>query len=150
MRIRSLSVVSAMTVAALAVVAIAADAVKLDGVKCIIAAKNPAKADKSVDYKGGKVFFCCDNCPKKFDAEKNAVAANHQLVATKQAKQAKCPITGRELDAEQKITVNGAEVAFCCGNCKGKAEKAEGEDQLKMLFSNAAFEKAGFKVAEKK
>ena len=42
--------------------AYAAD-VKLDGVKCIVAAKNDAKADKTRDYKDGKVYFCCDNCP---------------------------------------------------------------------------------------
>ena len=149
MRNRTL-MVSGIVVAMLAAAVFAADAIKLDGVKCVMAAKNAAKADKSVDYKGGKVFFCCDNCPKKFDAEKNSVAANHQLVATKQAKQAKCPLTGRDIDAEQKVTVDGAEVAFCCGNCKGKAEKATGEDQKKLLFSNAAFEKGGFKVAEKK
>ena len=32
-------------------------------------ATNFAKATKSVDYKGGKVFFCCDNCPKGFSAK---------------------------------------------------------------------------------
>ena len=47
------------------------------------------------------------------------------------------------------MTVNGATVAFCCENCQGKAEKATGDDQLKLLFSNEAFEKAGFKVAGK-
>ncbi len=110
--------------------------------------RTSAKAERSVDYKGGKVYFCCGNCPKKFDAEKNAVAANHQLIATKQAKQDKCPVSGQPCKAEHKITVNGATVAFCCPNCKGKAEKATGDDQMTMLFSNAAFDKAGFKVAK--
>ena len=148
MKIRSL-VVGMMSVALLALTVFAADEVKLDGVKCVIATKNAAKADKSVDYKGAKVFFCCENCPKKFDATKNAVAANHQLVATKQAKQEKCPITGKEINAEQKTTVKGVEVAFCCPNCKGKVEKAEGEEQMKLVFDNSAFDK-GFKVAAKK
>ena len=149
MKIRSLTICIS-SVALLALTVIAADDVKLEGVKCIINAKGAAKAETGVDYKGGKVFFCCMNCPKKFDATKNAVAANHQLVATKQAKQEKCPITGRALNDEQKVTVNGAEVTFCCPNCKGKVAKATGEDQLKMVFSNEAFEKAGYKVAAKK
>jgi YHS domain-containing protein len=148
MRIRNV-LVCVSSVALLALTVYAADEVKLEGVKCIINPKAAAKAGTGVDYKGGQVFFCCMNCPKKFDATKNAVAANHQLVATKQAKQEKCPITGRELNAEHKVTINGAEVTFCCPNCKGKVAKAEGEDQLKMVFSNEAFDKAGFKVSKK-
>jgi YHS domain-containing protein len=149
MKIRSL-LLGAISVAFVTMAAFAADAVDLEGVKCIMNPNAPAKADKSVDYKGGKVFFCCGNCPKKFDAEKNAVAANHQLIATKQAKQTKCPISGQKCSPEHKITVKGATVAFCCPNCKGKAEKASGDDQMTMLFSNAAFDKAEFKVAEPK
>ena len=146
MSIRKL-VVGTMSVALLALTAYAAEEVKLDGIKCVIAKNNPAKADKSVDYKGGKVYFCCGNCPKKFDAEKNAVAANHQLVATKQAKQEKCPISGQAINPEHKTTVNGVEVAFCCPNCKGKVEKAEGEAQAKLVFDNKAFDKA-YKVGK--
>lgn len=145
MRIRNL-LVCVSSVALLALTVYAADEVKLEGIKCIMNPKAAAKAETGVDYKGGKVFFCCMNCPKKFDETKNAVAANHQLVATKQAKQEKCPLTGRALNAEQKVTVNGAEVTFCCPNCKGKVAKATGEDQLKLCFSNEAFDKAGFKV----
>ena len=149
MRIRSL-LLCATSVAVLAITVFAAEEVKLDGIKCVMNPKAAAKSASSVDYKGGKVYFCCDNCPKKFDAEKNAVAANHQLVATKQAKQSKCPLSGEPCKPDHKVTVNGATVAFCCEQCQGKAEKATGDDQLKLLFSNAAFEKAGFKVAGKK
>jgi len=130
--------------------AYAAD-VKLDGVKCIVAAKNAAKADKTRDYKGGKVFFCCDNCPKKFDEDTKAFAtkANAQLVQTGQAKQAKCPISGEALNKDTEITVAGAKVQFCCNMCKGKVEKAEGDAQLDLVFGDKAFEKAGFKVEKK-
>ena len=64
--------------------------------------------------------------------------------------QANCPLAGGELDSGTAITVKGAKIAFCCNNCKGKAEKAEGDAQLDMLFGEKAFGKAGFKVAEKK
>jgi YHS domain-containing protein len=131
-----------------AVTAYAADEVKLDGVKCVVAGSKDAKAANAVDYKGGKVFFCCMNCPKAFkaDTKKFAAKANHQLVATGQAKQAKCPLTGEEVDASTAIEVSGAKIAFCCNMCKGKAEKSK--EQIELLFNDKAFEKAGFKVGK--
>ena len=128
--------------------AYAAD-VKLDGVKCIVNAKGAAKAEKHRDYKGGKVYFCCDNCPKKFDADssKFATKANAQLVATGQATQTKCPISGQPCKADKNLTVAGAKVYFCCDMCKGKVEKTEGDDnKLEMVLSDKAWDKAEFKV----
>ena len=91
---------------------------KLDGIKCPISGK-PVKEDKTVAYKKGKVYFCCGGCPsafkkllkpKKGDSGKGSIArgtklakANHQLVATGQAKQAKCPIAGRPTKAATAI-----------------------------------------------
>jgi len=133
----------------------AAEEVKLDGIKCIMNPKAAAKADKSVDYKDGKVYFCCDNCPKGFAKDqagdkKMSAKANAQLVATGQAKQAKCPLSGGDLNKDTEITVAGAKVQFCCNNCKGKVEKATGDEQTDLVFSDKAFEKAGFKVEKKK
>ena len=132
-----------------AVTVYAADEIKLEGVKCVVAPRD-AKAANAVDYKGGKVFFCCMNCPKAFKADtaKFAAKANHQLVATGQAKQSKCPLTGEDVDTATKITVNGAAICFCCDMCKGKAEKST--EQIELLFNDKAFEKAGFKVAKPK
>jgi YHS domain-containing protein len=101
--------------------------------------------DCTVDYKGGKVAFCCGNCAGAFkkDATKFAAKANHQLVATKQAKLVKCPFSGGKLNPETAIEVVGVKVCFCCNNCKGKAESAE--DRVTLLFNDAAFAK-GFEV----
>lgn len=136
---------------AFALTSVYAADVKLDGVKCIVAGKNAAKADKTRDYKSGKVYFCCDNCPKEFDkdAKKFATKANAQLVQTGQAKQAKCPISGQDLNKDTEITVAGAKVQFCCNMCKGKVESAKGDEQAELVFSDKAFEKAGFKVEKK-
>jgi hypothetical protein len=133
-----------------AVTVYAADEVKLEGVKCFVNPKAAAKAANAVDYKGGKVFFCCMNCPKAFAADKAkfAARANHQLVATGQAKQEKCPFSGEAVDTATKITVNGANICFCCDMCKGKAQ--ESTEQIELLFNDKAFEKAGFKVAKAK
>ncbi len=115
--------------------------------KCVVSGA-AAKEDKTVAYKGGKVYFCCENCPKAFekDVKKFATKANLQLVSTGQAKQAKCPLSGGKLNAEKTVKVGGVSVQFCCENCQGKVAKAEGDAQVELVFSDAAFEKAGFEV----
>ena len=144
-------VMMSLAVAAIAVfaTAYAADEIKVEGIKCVVAANKDAKAANAVDYKGGKVFFCCMNCPKAFKADtaKFAAKANHQLVATKQAKQVACPFTGEAVDAATKIKVEGAEVAFCCDMCKGKAEASK--EKVTLIFAEKGFDKA-FKVGEAK
>jgi len=127
--------------------------IKLDDIKCVMNPKAAAKAEKFVEYKGGKVFFCCDNCPKGFTAKVKdtpliAAKGNAQLVATKQAKQATCPFSGEATAEGTEVKVVGAEIRFCCENCQGKAKKLEGDEQILALFSDEAFKKAGFKVAK--
>jgi YHS domain-containing protein len=122
---------------------------KLEGVKCLVNPKAPAKAEKSVDYKGGKVFFCCDNCPKAFakDTAKFATKANLQLVQTGQAKQEKCPFSGADLNPDTAVKVGGVEVKFCCEKCQGKAKAASADEAVDLVFNDKAFDK-GFKVAK--
>ena len=129
----------------------AAETIELKDIKCVVAAKNPAKADNSVDYKEGKVFFCCQNCPKAFakDTAKFAAQANKQLVATKQYKEVKCPLSGQDLNPDTAIDVAGVKVCFCCEKCQAKVAKAKGDEQINLVFSDDAFEK-GFEVAKKK
>jgi hypothetical protein len=150
MKLRSLLVASA-SIAILALTVYAAEEIKLEGIKCVMNPKANAKLAKALDYKDGKIFFCCDNCPKAFakkvkDDEKVAANGNRQLIATGQAKQAKCPFTGGPAKAETAIKVSGAEISFCCNNCKGKAEKLKGDEQLIALFGDKAYTKAVFKV----
>jgi YHS domain-containing protein len=108
---------------------------------------NPKAA---VDYKGGKVYFCCPACPKAFakNTAKFANKANHQLALTGQATQVACPVAGKEkTNPKTKIDVAGVGVVFCCNGCKGKASKAE--DKVAFVFNDKAFAK-GFKVASAK
>ena len=129
--------------------AIADKKVSMEGIKCVVSGA-AAKEENAVSYLDGKVYFCCDKCPKKFEADKAAYAtkANHQLVATKQYEQGACPFSGGKLDAETAIEVDGVKVAFCCNNCKGKAEKMKDNEKLKDIFGEKPFEKAKFAKAK--
>ena len=79
--------------------------------------------------------------------KKFATKANMQLVQTKQAKQVACPLSGKDVgDAVAKVA--GLEIGLCCNNCKGKVDKADGDDKLALVFSEKAFKK-GFNVPKK-
>ena len=132
---------------------VAVSAVSADKEKEEVAATCPVSGkainpDATVDYKGGKVYFCCPGCPKAFkkDPAKFANKANHQLVLTGQAKQVACPIAGKPTKDATKIDVGGVGVTFCCNGCRGKASKAE--DQVAFLFNDKAFAKAYEVAAE--
>lgn len=143
-----LAVVAAMVLPRLT----AEDKVKdpLNGAKCPISGK-AAKAESSVAYRDAKVYLCCDGCPDAFtkDKAKYSTKANHQLAQTGQFKQEKCPLSGGDLNKEATAEISGVKVTFCCNNCKGKVEKAEGDAKLELAFADKAFDK-GFKVEKKK
>ena len=122
----------------------------LAGIKCPVSGK-AVTADSKISENGVDTYFCCNNCPKAYKADpaKFATKANHQHVATGQFVQIKCPLTGKPCKADQKVKIDGVEVAFCCGNCKGKAEKATGDEQLGLAFADKAF-KIGFEKKKAK
>ncbi len=135
---------------ALAVVAlVAASALRAadsPALKCPVSGK-AVDATKTVDFNGGKVAFCCENCPKAFTAApaKFTAKANLQLVQSKQLKQAKCPLTARDVAADKSVDVEGVKVGLCCGNCLKKAQGASGDALITLLFGNpkaGAFEPA--------
>jgi YHS domain-containing protein len=130
---------------ACAALGFAADEKKAD-LKCPVSGK-PALTEHAVDHNGGKVYFCCPNCPKAFekDTAKYAEKANAQLIASGQATQVKCPISGAKINPEKTATVAGVEVKFCCEKCQGKVQAAKGDEQAKLVFSDAAFKK-GYEV----
>ena len=114
-------------------------------VKCPVSGQK-AKAASFVEHNDGKVYFCCNNCPKAFNANpsKYNAKANHQMAETGQFVQVACPISGGKTKPETAIDVQGVSVAFCCPNCKAKVEKAQGDEQLELVFGEKA---KGFKAA---
>jgi len=132
-------------------------------VKCPVA-NDAVSRDCSVEYRDGEVFLCCADCVETFKAspEKFAAQANHQLAATHQYVQRACPLTGRDIAADKTVndkTVNDKSVndktvndktvkvglvtvGVCCNDCQSKLDSADAEDQLEMVFADAAFEKS--------
>ena len=55
-------------------------------------------------------------------------------------------ILGGAVKAGTQLDIGGAEVGFCCNNCKGKVEKASGDEQVTMVFGNV---EKGFAPAAK-
>ena len=112
--------------------------------KCPISGK-PVKADKFAMHKESKVYVCCGNCVKGLAGAvkkdpKVAALANHQLVMTHQATQAKCVMNGSG-PMKKAFKVAGLEVKTCCGKCKAGIEKMKPEDQIATVF-HKNFDKA--------
>ena len=124
------------------------DAVDFKKIKCVVSGK-PVNPEATAAYKEALIYFCCPGCPTAFqeDAKKFATKANHQLVATRQAKQKGCPMSGKEVAEGTQVEVDGVKVGFCCDNCKAAAEKKEGADQIELIFNDKSFEKA-FEIAK--
>ena len=55
-----------------------------------------AKEENKVEKDGKTVYFCCENCPKKYEenAKKYTAQANYQLFETHQIVQKACPFSG--------------------------------------------------------
>ncbi len=149
--LRRVSLVASIALFAFVSSIIAEDAKKEFKAMCPVAKTKAAKEDKSVEYKGAKVYFCCGGCPEAFkkDTAKFAARANMQLVETKQAKEVKCPLSGADLNTATKIKVGDVDVCFCCDKCKAKTEALKGDEQIELVFNDKAFDK-GFKVEAKK
>jgi YHS domain-containing protein len=100
---------------------------KADNIKCPV-------SGRAVDESAGVVTvsknigFCCDNCPKKFDAKKNLAKLGD--IPTKPVNSA-CPLSGRPVDATKTLVVKGQTVAFCCGNCPKKFDAAKDAEKIK-------------------
>jgi hypothetical protein len=104
------------------------------------------------DFEGGKINFCCPDCPEPFkkNTAKFAANARHQLLATGQIEQVACPLSGQKINPEKKADVAGIEVAFCCENCQGKVVKAaKPEEKIAMVFKASIKDSKAFKLKKK-
>ena len=124
--------------------------IDLTDVKCLVDPKRSAKEEFAVDYREGKIYFCCGGCQKSFqaDPDKFSTQANLQLVSTKQFEQTKCPLTDGDADESKTVSIAGQEVAFCCGGCQGQVAAASEEERVAMIFDDGVFEKSFSKIGK--
>jgi YHS domain-containing protein len=87
---------------------------------------------------GGKVYFCCTNCPKAYQAnpEKYELKVRRQLLETGQIVQVACPVSGQAVDEETMVDVGHAKAGFCCEKCLAKYNASDDEGKLKILFAD--------------
>lgn len=102
------------------------------------------------DHGGGKVRFCCAECLKTFKKSpaKFAIAANHQLVATKQARQVKCPHCGGDLGFVPPLEINEVWISFKTEECRKVVAEAKPGDRATMVFGDKGFAR-GFAIKQK-
>jgi YHS domain-containing protein len=86
---------------------------------------------------GGKVYFCCKNCPTAFkkEPEKFEAKVRRQLLETGQIVQVGCPVSGRPVNPETTVDVGQAKVSFCCENCLAKYDAADEDGKLEIVFA---------------
>jgi hypothetical protein len=102
-------------------------------------------------YKGGVVQFCCKECIGDFknSTSKFAAVANHQLVATRQAKQERCPVTGDAFDPAISAEVAGVVIRFANDGALATIRNSDEAQRVILVFGDSAFGKA-FRIVEKK
>jgi YHS domain-containing protein len=136
MKFRSVSALLLVAVVCSAAIVTAAPKEPKDA-KCPVSGKG-CNPEKSADFAGGKVYFCCGNCAGAFekDSAKFAAKAHQQMVSTGQLVQKGCPFSGGPVKEGTQVSIGDAEVGFCCNNCKGKVEKASPDEQVTMVFGD--------------
>ena len=83
---------------------------------------NPINKDIFVEYKGKKVYFCCDGCDDMFlkDPEKyldKLPQFKNSEVEGSDIEQKICPVMGNPIDKNIFIEYKGKKVYFCCPGC---------------------------------
>lgn len=124
--------------------------------------------DSTIQYKGKTIGFCCAGCDKEFEkdpakfmakidkelaAEKKDGAADKKNDAKKGEKKeaelnAKCPVSGDDIDKEITETYKGRTIAFCCKDCVKDFKKDPDKFVKKLDEEAAAKKKEGAKSAK--
>lgn len=92
---------------------------------CPISSK-AVDATATFTYQGQLIAFCCNVCKGKFEAEpakyiakvKGFKAAPEKPVG--KVINAKCPISGKDIDPAATSTYKAQVIGFCCTKCKAK------------------------------
>ena len=126
-----------------------ADDAKSDSdMKCPVSGK-PASKDHAVDYDGGKVYFCCDDCPKAFqkDPSKYAAKAHLQMALTGQLDANRLPLQPQAGQPREDSRCRRREGRLLLRRLREGVEGMSQDDLIKKVFTDIS---KTFKVAESK
>jgi len=96
--------------------------------KCPVSAKD-VDAAVTFTYKNQVIAFCCKDCCGKFAKEPEKYVGKVENFKAEEKKadakpiNAKCPLSGKDIDAAATFTYKNQVIAFCCKNCCGKFAK---------------------------
>jgi YHS domain-containing protein len=86
-------------------------------VTCPLSGK-PVNAKQFSEKGGEKVYFCCENCKGKYEAD--PAKYKDKLEGT-YSYQTLCPVTNEQIDPKAFVELaDGRKVYFCCSDCKEK------------------------------
>ena len=119
----------------------------LSTISCLMMDDKKIVPESGIDYLEGKVYFCCESCQDEFrnNTAKYAQQANQQLVESGQYVQHACPFSGKEVDPEMKLEIDGIEIGFSSSNYLDIAKSAADDDVRAELVFNAESFEMGFK-----
>ena len=69
------------------------------------------------------------------------------MALTGQLVETKCPFSGKDLDPDKTVEVDGVKVAFCCANCQKKAKSMSADAQIAKIFGDVS---KSYKLADAK
>ena len=129
---------------------------------CAVDGEDPVDPKvKTVEYKGKTIGFCCAGCDKEFEKDpakfmaviEKDLAADKKDDAKKGEKKeaelnAKCPVSGDDVDKEITETYKGRTIAFCCKDCVKDFKKDPDKFVKKLDEEAAAKKKEGAKSAK--
>lgn len=94
----------------------------LDKVQVACPVTGEAISEKSFIKEGGKkVYFCCNECVKKYTKAPEKYATK---LANSYTYQTQCPVMGEDIDPNVSVTLtNGMSVYLCCKGCIKKLSK---------------------------
>jgi YHS domain-containing protein len=108
--------------------------------------KTTVSLKSSLTKDGATIYFCCDDCKAKYEAEPAKYKAN---LANSYTYQVKCPVMSKPITPKWSIKLEGGEtVYFCCGRCPGPYAKDPERYAPGLTAQGLAF--ASFKPAEDK
>ena len=119
-----------------AAVAVAVPAMKIEPL-CPVSS-HPCDPKVSLDFHGGRIWFCCKECRPAFEADpaRFTALAHQQMVVTRQFVQRACPLDGAALAAGTQLEIGGVDVGFCGDACRDRVNAATIDDQTRLVFGS--------------